>query len=248
MNKNVACQWKSFTRNTRMVSLDVLLTMVLLLLFSPLLTGLALHELVGIFFFALVTLHLLFSWHWIAQSVKGVRKTNNRRRRLNFLLNGSLFILIVLQVVSGCSISQVTLPAMGIKTINDSSWLAVHNTCYQLIVVIICLHISLNLPRLLNYFKKHIYFTQTIKWNFSSLRHSIKKNIIRALIIILVATVIAAIAYYLIGLPNASRLNTVDQIHRFRQNTIPGLVQYTGAGIVVSILVYMAYRWVRMRL
>ncbi|MEO5594637.1 MAG: DUF4405 domain-containing protein [Chitinophagaceae bacterium] len=248
MNKNYPGKWKKFSRNTWMVMLDIILTLLLLLLFSPLLTGLALHELAGMFFFLLVILHLLFSWSWIAQSVKGINLGNNWRKQFNFLLNSALFILVVLQVVSGLSISQVTLPSLGIKTINDWSWRSLHNTCYQWMVIIISVHIALNLPRLINYFRKKMYCLAPSQKNVLAREYGLTKGITRISLILLTAFVIGSVAYLLLGFPSELRLNTVDEIKKFRPKIVPGVVQYTGAGIVLSILVYMAYRWLKLRL
>src|SRR5215204_1241210 len=131
-------------RRRFVVFLDTTLLIIFILLLSPRMTGLALHEILGFIFFIPIIIHLLIAWPWIQNTTEKFFKTASRRTRLNFLLNAILFILIITELVSGFIISQVVLPDLGIDTINDKAWRSVHNLPLNFVVLFAGLHIAIN--------------------------------------------------------------------------------------------------------
>jgi len=109
------------------VFLDTTLLIIFIMLLSPRMTGLPLHEVLGFVFFIPVIIHLLIAWPWIQNSTRKFFKAATIRTRFNFFLNTILFILVITELVSGFIISQVVLPGLGINTINDRTWRSVHN-------------------------------------------------------------------------------------------------------------------------
>ncbi len=226
---------------------DILLSLIFLLLFSLLLTGLQIHELAGIAFFVLMLMHLVFSWTWIKLSVKKILREENWNKRFNFLLNATLFILVVLQVCSGLVISQVLLPALGIKTINDWAWRSLHSDCSRIMVIVISLHIALNWQRIAGYCRKKNL--ASISPNSRLSRGAKIKNWLRAAVLVLLTAIVIALAAYILkGAPLQSDSVPWDAIARFKPNLIAGMVQFCGGAMVIGILVYMACRWLKLRL
>jgi len=131
-------------RKKFVVGLDTALLIIFILLLSPRMTGLPLHEILGFLFFAPIIIHLLIAWPWIQLSTKKFFKIATRRTRVNFALNTVLFILVITELVSGFFISQVVLPKLGIKTINDRSWRALHNETLNYTVLFAGLHVAIN--------------------------------------------------------------------------------------------------------
>jgi hypothetical protein len=130
-------------------TLDFALLVLLLLLFSPRLTGLPMHEWLGLALGLPLLLHLLLSWRWIATATTGVLRRSSLRSRINYLLNALLFILVVIEIVSGGMISAVAVPALGIATVNDRSWRALHNLGLNWTLLVIGLHVAMNWATLL---------------------------------------------------------------------------------------------------
>jgi len=62
----------SLPRTRVALYLDISLLALVLLLFAPRLTGLPIHEWVGLALIPIVLLHLLLSWRWIATSTKTI--------------------------------------------------------------------------------------------------------------------------------------------------------------------------------
>ena len=122
-------------RRRFIVCLDTAILIIFILLLSPRMTGLALHEVLGFIFFIPIIIHLLIAWPWIQNATLKFFKTANRRTRFNFFLNTILFILVITELVSGFTISQVVLPNLGINTINDRTWRSVHNLPLNFVVL-----------------------------------------------------------------------------------------------------------------
>jgi Domain of unknown function (DUF4405) len=236
------------TRFKVMLCIDILLIVIFILLFSPLMTGLALHELLGIIFFLPVITHLLFSWPWIKQSAKRFVNDAGWRNRFNYILNAGLFILIVLMIVSGLVISQVALPFLGIKTINDVAWRALHNGASNVAVIAVSLHIAINWQRIVGYFKKRVTVIHTANRKFFQTIVVFKIGLLRICIIILASVIIASILFLILGSPAATRLIIENEIARFIPRLLQGVVQFAGTAITIAILAYIARRWLKLRL
>jgi hypothetical protein len=138
------------------ICLDTALLIIFILLLSPRMTGLALHEVLGFIFFIPIVIHLLLAWPWIEAATRKFFKTANKRTRFNFFLNAILFILVITELVSGFIISQVVLPNLGINTINDRAWRSVHNLPLNFVVLFTGFHIAINWGWIVAAFKKRI--------------------------------------------------------------------------------------------
>jgi hypothetical protein len=230
-----------------MLLLDIFLFACLILLLSPFSTGLSGHEFLGIIFFLPVILHLLFSWSWIKRSTRLFLVQSGWRERFNYFLNLSLFVFVVLEILSGLIVSQVLVPSIGIKTINDGAWRELHKQVSVGIVILISLHISLNWQRIVSYFRKKIS-SAVIKNTGQSYSLILKKQAVRFSLIIFAAVIITSLGYLVLGAPVMSRVYTENEIARFKLNPISGTAQVIGSIISISILAYISWRWLRVRL
>jgi hypothetical protein len=230
-----------------MFLLDIFLFVSLILLLSPYSTGLSGHEFLGAIFFLPVILHLLFSWSWIKRSTVRFLIQSGWRARFNYFLNLSLFVFVVLEIASGLIISQVFVPSIGIKTINDVAWLGLHKQISVGIVILISLHISLNWQRMISYFRKKTSFS-VLKNKKQSYSLLLKRQAVRVMLIIFAAVVITSLGYLFLGAPVMSRVYAENKITRFRLNPISGTAQVAGAIISIFIIAYISWRWLRVRL
>jgi hypothetical protein len=143
------------TRSRLALYLDLWLLVALLLLFSPRLTGLPIHEWLGIALALSVVLHLLLSWSWISAATRAFVTGAKPRSRINFALNWLLFVLITLEITSGLMISAAALPAAGIHTVNDRSWRALHNLALNWTLLVLGFHVAMNWHPLLLGVRRH---------------------------------------------------------------------------------------------
>ena len=131
-------------RNAVAIYIDIALLVALVLLLSPRLTGLPVHEWLGIALGLPLLVHLVLSWVWIRSGSARFVTGPNTRARINYVLNWILFILVVIEVTSGVAISHVALPSIGVPTINDRAWRALHNQTLNWTLLLLGLHVAMN--------------------------------------------------------------------------------------------------------
>jgi hypothetical protein len=227
------------------VFLDATLLIILILLLSPRMTGLALHEILGFIFFIPIIIHLLIAWPWIQNASRKFFKTANRRTRFNFFLNSILFILLIAELVSGFIISQVVLPTLGINTINDRSWRSVHNLPLNFVVLFAGLHIAINWGWIVAAFKKRLSNSKQSNGVFSFKFRSMLMHI--GILIFAIGLVSLAI-YSIIGEPSLKRLYNQNEIARFNPSLGHGIIQLLGEAFLLAIVAFIARKWLRIRL
>jgi len=216
------------------LSLDGIILAIALLIFAPRLTGLGVHEWLGIALCIPVLLHLLLSWQWISNALRTFW-TARRRARVNLILNAILFVLIVIEIVSGVVISRVALPFFGVTTINDRAWRLLHNLSANWTLASIGVHIAMNWRLILSSLRV---------LPRSEFPHAIR----RSMLIVIAAAFVGLTALALIGRPALAREYVQDEIARFRPTLGHGVVQFTGEGMLLVGVAYVARRWLRVRL
>ena len=233
------------SRRKFIICLDTALLIIFLLLLAPRLTGLPLHEWLGFIFFIVLILHLLLSWAWIQSATRKFFRTANTRTKVNFFLNAVLFLLSVSELFSGFLISQVLLPDFGIKTINDSSWRALHNIPLNFIVLFAGLHIAINWRWIVAVFKKRSINT---KENSRLPSPKIGKIFSGVAILLLAMSIVALLLFSILGKPSLERLLNQDEIARFSPEFRHGIVQFLGEAALIAVYAFVAWRWLRIRL
>ncbi|HEX3165888.1 MAG TPA: DUF4405 domain-containing protein [Chitinophagaceae bacterium] len=232
-------------RRRFIICLDTALLIIFILLLSPRLTGLPLHEVLGVIFFIPIVIHLLIAWPWIQNATRKFFKTVSNRTRFNFFLNAILFILVITELLSGFVISQVALPGLGIKTINDRSWRSVHNLPLNFVVFFTGLHIAVNWGWIVAAFKKRLSVPKQSSEIFSIKLQSI---LVRIGILILATGLISIVLYSIIGEPSFRRLYNQNEITRFYPTLGHGIVQFLGEAFLLAIVAFIARKWLRIRL
>lgn len=144
--------------------LDVLVDVIIFLMFliatDPRVTGIAIHEWLGLAFGAALIVHLLLHWKWIVTVVRRFLSRLPGQVRLNSLLNILLFIAATLLVFTGLMISRVVLAPLGLPPNRDFFWRWLHNFATDAAVIIVGLHLALHWKWIVNVFKR--YFVQPL--------------------------------------------------------------------------------------
>ncbi len=232
-------------RRRFVVFLDTTLLVIFMMLLSPRLTGLALHEILGFIFFIPLMIHLLIAWPWIQNASKKFFGNVNRRTRFNFFLNSILFIIVITELVSGLLISQVVLQKVGINTINDEAWRAVHNLPLNFLVLFAGLHIAMNWGWIVGAFKwkrDNLKLKQKVfypKWTVTLMRIGM---------IILATGIVFLLLYTTVGEPSLSRLDSQNEIARFAPSLGHGIIQLSGETILIFLVVFIARKWLHVKL
>jgi len=124
--------------------LDALLLLLFLLIQSPRITGVFAHEALGLAIAVPLVLHLLLSWHWIVAKGKRLGAGASWRTRFNYAVNVTLFLAMVIAIVSGVLVSESVIPALGAHVIQDADWYETHDFWSNVLFVTIGLHLAMN--------------------------------------------------------------------------------------------------------
>ena len=108
------------------------------------LTGLAVHEWLGIAIAVGLVIHLVQHTNWIVTTTHRVFSATSWRNRSNYLMMGALFLAFVAVVASGLVISEVALPWIGITTNPASFWVWLHLASVSVVLWLTALHVALN--------------------------------------------------------------------------------------------------------
>lgn len=126
------------------MAVDIAIFIAFLVAGAPQLTGLAVHEWLGIAFGAAIVTHLLLHWQWIVAVTRRFFQAIAWQARTNYILNALLFVDITLTIFSGLMISRTALPLLGVSLPHNGVWRMVHTTAADLSMFLIGLHIALH--------------------------------------------------------------------------------------------------------
>ena len=133
------------SRHAWVAILDTTMLVAFLALMEPgAATGFEWHEWLGVAFVPLFVLHIVLSWSWTAGTWRRLWTGTHPRARLNFLLNASLTVMMVIVIVSGLVVSDYALPALHLRAAGTDRWRQFHNFTSSLILVVVGLHVALN--------------------------------------------------------------------------------------------------------
>jgi hypothetical protein len=152
---------------------------------------------------------------------------------------------VITELVSGFFISEVVLPPLGIKTINDRSWRSAHNLPLNFVVLFAGFHIAVNWGWIASVFKKRLSIPKESYGIFSL---NVMKTLVRIGILILATGLISIVLYSIIGKPSLARLYTQNEIARFYPSFGHGIVQLLGETLLLVVVAFIARKWLRIRL
>lgn len=141
---------------------DLAIFVAALLAPAVFLTGLTIHEWLGIGLGVAIIVHLLLHWQWLVQVTKRFFTRLPRSSRINYVLNSLFFIDMTLIVFSGLMISRVVLPLFGIELAHGGIWQQLHIFASSFMVFILALHVALHWKWILNAVQR--YILQPVFW------------------------------------------------------------------------------------
>jgi Domain of unknown function (DUF4405) len=146
---------------------DASMTAAALMLLTLALTGLAIHEWLGVALLVVVTLHLLLNWAWIVAGVRRFFGPLSVLVRFNAILNTVLFILMTVVLASGLMISVVALRFFGLHMLPSIFLRLVHQVSADALLLVVGLHLGMNW-----------------RWVVTSLRKVLAAPLVRGLMLI----------------------------------------------------------------
>jgi hypothetical protein len=136
--------------------LDAIIFVAYLVATAPRLSGIAIHEWLGIAFGATIVTHLLLHWQWLVATTRRFFTRAMRPQRLNYVLNALLFIGMTVVIFTGLAISEVALPVIGLQVGRDMSMRALHSLSSDFVVFIVGLHVALHWRWIVGVFNRNL--------------------------------------------------------------------------------------------
>jgi hypothetical protein len=113
-------------RTTINLLLDLALTIAFLVLFRPVLTGLAIHEWLGLALGGALIVHMLLHRRWATGVTRKWLSKLPLKTRLYTLIDASLLVAFLAIIGSGVAMSRVVLPLFGLTGGAGSTWFVMH--------------------------------------------------------------------------------------------------------------------------
>jgi len=126
------------------VFLDVALFAAIVLAYAPAVTGISIHEWLGVAIIVPSLFHLVLNWEWVVRTAKNVFAKLTATTWANAVVDIVLFVAAVTVSLSGLLISQVVLATLGISAGASAVWHTVHSVSADIAVVALLVHFALH--------------------------------------------------------------------------------------------------------
>jgi hypothetical protein len=137
--------------------MDLIVAGLVLALLSTALTGLALHEWLGIAVGTVVIVHLLLGWKWIAGITRRFFQALPGLTRLTYVVDFVLFVAMTLTIYSGLMISRVAMPLLGLTgNAPGFAWRGIHSLAANSLLLLVGLHLAISWNWIVNMIRKYV--------------------------------------------------------------------------------------------
>lgn len=123
---------------------DIALFLMFIVDMNTHLTGIPVHEWLGIVFGGALVYHILLHWQWISNATRKLFTKLPTIQRIRYVVDLLLFAMMVIVVASGIWISRAALPAVGISLENSRFWSGLHHITSELVIFLVGLHVALS--------------------------------------------------------------------------------------------------------
>lgn len=146
-------------RNFKM-PLDILMTVGMILLMNLFVTGVLLHEILGLFLFLLIIIHNLLNYQWIRAVTRNFfRPAIRTKTRIMYFLNLLLFISMAVTMVTGILISK-ELFQFSLEGNQTRLASALHKSTAYISLILISIHIGMHWSTIMTKVRKGLHLNQ----------------------------------------------------------------------------------------
>ncbi len=131
-------------RTLSLFAVDALVFVIFVLVVNVPLTGLAIHEWLGIALGIGFIVHLLQHGEWVVATTRRFLSASSFHNRLNYVLMFGLFSGFASIIASGLIISEVALPWIGIIPAGGSFWVWLHLGSVGWVIWLTAIHLAVN--------------------------------------------------------------------------------------------------------
>lgn len=134
--------------------IDVAALAVYLVAANPSLTGIGVHEWLGLGVFAVFVVHVAVNLDWVAAAFRAVFKNPSAARTANLALDVLIALALVVCAVSGLMVSGAVLPAFGLYAGGYFFWDPLHAASAKALLALLLVHVVAHWKWLVKFFRK----------------------------------------------------------------------------------------------
>jgi len=146
--------WSETLRN---FWIDIALFLMFIVDMNTHLTGIAVHEWLGIIFGGALVYHLFVHWEWISNATRKLLGSLPTTQRIRYLIDLTLFVVMTIVVASGLLISRDALPALGLTLSGSRYWSGLHHLTANLVILLVGLHLALSWGWLTHAWRRYVW-------------------------------------------------------------------------------------------
>lgn len=136
------------------LAVDVVALVVYLVVANPALTGIGLHEWLGLGVLVVFLVHGAVHVEWILDGVRASRKHSSWTRTGNLVLDGLILVVFMVVTVSGLLISGAVLPTFGLYAPGYYFWDPLHAVSAKVLLALLLVHVVLHWKWLVSFLKR----------------------------------------------------------------------------------------------
>lgn len=133
---------------------DAIILAATLAAFAPGLTGLLVHEWLGLAFGITAWVHLLLHWQWLVGVTRNFFTRARWGARFNYLLNAAIFIGFTVILFSGVMESRFVLQTFGMNAPEGGAWKMLHSLAAEATLWLTALHVGVHWRWIWSWVKK----------------------------------------------------------------------------------------------
>ena len=137
----------------RNLSIDVAALVVYLVAANPAVTGIGVHEWVGIGVLLAFLVHVAMHVDWVVASVKSAVARPSWVRTGNLVLDALIIVAFMTVTVSGLMVSGAVLAAFGLYADGYYFWDPLHATAAKVLLALLLVHVVAHGKWLVGFFK-----------------------------------------------------------------------------------------------
>lgn len=138
----------------KIVAVDIAALVGLLVVLNPAVTGIGLHEWIGLGAFALLFVHCVQHFDWVVETVAGMARRPAPARVGNLVLDVLILIALAVVMLSGLLVSGAVLPAFGLFANGYYFWDPLHAISAKVLLALLLVHVAAHWKWLLNFFRR----------------------------------------------------------------------------------------------
>ncbi len=133
---------------------DIAALLIYAVVANPVLTGISLHEWLGLGVFVVFLVHVAMHTDWVIDTCKAAFKQPSFARTGNVILDVMILVVFMVCMVSGLLVSGDVLPALGFFAEGYYFWGPLHAASAKFLLALLLVHVAVHWRWIVLFFKK----------------------------------------------------------------------------------------------